>query len=248
MLITLTLPNNAIVKVKQGDQVTFGDRLYQIINKKDEIKLNIAKNLHIQPQHIFRYLQKMIGEEIKKGETIAKKKGVLATKKLVSQYEGLLKEIDHQTGEITLSVSPSENQIDNTQAKIVDSNFKGILASVGKEEISIEVVGEGKKIDLKEINRDGAGEIFHFKDAGFYFTIGEDQIREKIIAIEELKSHIEAKCEALGGGGFIFLKGEVSTELPAAKIKNIDDYHHLVTSGKKYIIFSKKERVAIIYD
>jgi hypothetical protein len=66
--------------------------------------------------------------------------------------------------------------------------------------------------------------------------------------IEEIKNHIQSKCEALGATGFIFLKGSVETDLPWCKVKTIDDYKEVSKLHKKYSLFSIDEKKGIVYD
>jgi len=238
MVITLSLPKDVEIKVKKGDVINFSDPLYQVRANK-EIKINVAEKLEIKPEEIFRYITKVIGEEVKKGELLAKKKGLLGAKKIYSDCDGVIKEINHKTGEILLMTALNKQ-------KLVRANFKGVVEGIGKNQLKIGLEG-GTEFSLKEVNQDGGGEVFYFKDESFFFRVTEEEIRNKIIIIEELKKHIEAKCEALGCAGFLFLKGELPQDLPAGKIKNVGDYQKICELKKKYVIFSKEDKKAIVY-
>ncbi|HLL61188.1 MAG TPA: hypothetical protein VK338_05705, partial [Candidatus Nitrosocosmicus sp.] len=104
MNITLTLPKDAELHIKNGDQIDFGDKFFSVYSS-ELVTINVAEKLHIKPETIFHYLNKIIGEEIKKDEIIALKKNGLMTHKIVSDYNGRLKEIDHHTGAIILNVN-----------------------------------------------------------------------------------------------------------------------------------------------
>ncbi len=239
MITTLILPINAHLKVKKGDTVNFGDPLYEIESRK-EVKINIADKLGIKPENIFRYVVKIIGEEVKKGELIAKKKELIRTKKIYSEHDGLIKEVNHQTGEILLV-------IDLNDKKIINSSFRGLINDVGKNQLKFKIEN-GKEFELKEINQDGGGEVFYFKKESLFFSVNEDQVKNKIVVIENLKSHIAAKCEALDCVGFLFLKGDLPTNLPGARVKNIEDYQEIIKLEKKYAFFSKENKTGIMYD
>ncbi len=239
MIITLTLPKNAHLKAKKGEIINFGDPLYEI-ETCQEIIINIVDKLGIKPENIFRYVVKIIGEQVKKGELLAKKKELIRTKKIYSDYNGLIREINHQTGEVLLAV-------DINDQKIIRSNFKGVIDDIRKNQLKIKIEN-GKEFELKDINQNGGGEVFYFKEESFFFSISEEQIENKIIVVENLKAHIEAKCEALDCSGFLFLGGNLPTNLPAAKIKNIDDYQQIVKLEKKYTFFSKEDKMGIVYD
>lgn len=238
MIITLTLPKNAHLKVKKGEMIDFGDPLYAVASRQ-EIKINIAERLAVKPEDIFRHVVKVIGERVKKGELIAKKKKLLKTDKIYSDYDGVIKEINHQTGEILLTT-------DKDGQDIIPSYFEGLVEQIGRNQLKIEVEN-GKEFELKEINADGGGEIFYFKEEALFFSITEEQIRNKIIVLEKLKSHIEAKGEALGCSGFVLLIGKLPSSLPAAKIKKIDDYQRIIQLNRKYVIYSKNDKKVAVY-
>jgi hypothetical protein len=239
MIIKLSLPKNCLIKVKRKDEVSFGDHLYQY-DFSQTISINIADKLAIKPANIFQSLVKIINQTIKKGELLAKKKGLFRTKKLYSDYDGIIKEINHVTGEVIIIQ-------DKCSKKVVRSNFKGLIDDYNKNYLTVDIKN-GKPFALKDVNKDGGGEVFYFQNESLFFQISEEDLKDKIIIIEDLKTHLESKCEALGAKGFVFLKGQPSTNLPYAKIKNIDDYQQICQLQKKYIIFSKEDRIGIVYD
>ncbi|HLL60620.1 MAG TPA: hypothetical protein VK338_02795, partial [Candidatus Nitrosocosmicus sp.] len=109
-------------------------------------------------------------------------------------------------------------------------------------------IKNGTSVALKNVSSDAYGEIFHFDSESLYFSVTEEDIKNKIICIEELKNHIQAKYNALGSIGFIYLKGDVSSSLPTAQFKTVDDYETIKKTKKKYIIFSVADKTAIVYD
>jgi len=266
MIITLALPKNAHFKIRKGVTINFGDPLYEV-ETRQETRINIAEKLRVKPEDIFRHVVKVIGEKVKKGELIAKKKNILKTDKIYSDADGLIKEINHQTGEIVLVADLAVCG----DKKIITANFKGIIEDIKKKltlnqsaesaddlglprtdlrsgswvKIKIE---NGIEFELKDINSDGGGEVFYFKEESFFFRITEDQIKNKIIVLPNLKSHMEAKCEALGCSGFVLLTGKLPTNLPSAKIKNINDYQRIIQLNCRYVIYSKKDKTGIVYD
>lgn len=240
MTIKLSLPPDVVIKPKKGDAVNFGDPLYEYSFSK-KITINIAQKLGIKPDNIFQYLVKIIGEPIRKGELLAVKKSFFSPKKIYSSYDGIIKDINHQTGEVIIMSNK------DCQKKVIVANFKGVIEDFNQTYLKIKIK-EGKPFFLKEINQDGGGESYYFQSENSFFRLNEEEITDKIIIIENLKLIIEVKCEALGAKGFVFLKGQPSTNLPWAKIKNIDDYQKLYQLKKKYVIFSKRDKIAVVYD
>lgn len=239
MIINLSLPKNCQIKVKKKEEVSFGHLLYQS-NPPNLVSINIADKLNIEPADIFQFLTTTINQSIKKGQILAKKKGLFFSKKVFSDYDGVIKEINHLNGKIAIMTD------DKSKRQNTYSTFKGLIEDYSKDCLKVDIKN-GKSFPLAEVNKDGAGEIFYFEKEDFFFQINEDNIKDKIVIVEVLKSHLETKCEALGAKGFVFLKGQ-PTDLAYAKIKNINDYQLIRRLKKKYIIFSKKDKIGIVYD
>lgn len=250
MVINLEIAKNATLKIKKGDQIDFDQDLYHW-KKRNQVKLNIASSLKIKPESIFQHLVKIIGEQVKKGETVAVKKGLLSSRKVNSHLDGTLTDINHQTGEITIETEKEGAKKNDRKDKIIKSNFKGTVEEIKNNLLKIKIEN-GQQFDLRQANQDGGGEAFYFKDEEQYFTISLDEIGQKIVVIEELKSHLVTKCEALGCAGFLFLKSALDvaskTTFPFAKIKRIDDFKKIVELKKKYVIFSQADKILIAYD
>src|SRR4030065_1627239 len=107
MLITIPFSSSDRCLLKEGQMVDFETPFLQK-KVEEEINIAIAKNLNVPPQKIFHYLKKFVGESIEKNETIASNKGLFTTKKVISKHSGLIKEINHSDGSITIS---SKNEV-----------------------------------------------------------------------------------------------------------------------------------------
>jgi hypothetical protein len=110
MIIDLATPNEANVLVKAGDKVDLETKILTIA-KKALIRINVAKKLNIAPEKIFQSLKKFVDDEIKKGDKLAYKKTLFSNKYVFSDYDGILKEINHQTGEVIIEVDDPKTQI-----------------------------------------------------------------------------------------------------------------------------------------
>src|SRR3989339_1926916 len=99
---------------------------------EEEIYISVAKNLDVPPQKIFHYLKKFVGESIEKNEILAVSKGIFTTKRITSKYSGLIKDIDHSNGSITIL---SRTEAENT----INSFLKGKVNKVKKNELTIEL-------------------------------------------------------------------------------------------------------------
>lgn len=247
MLITLNIPKDAKIIAEEGEKINIGDELYHI-EKKKEIKINIAQVLNIKPELIFQHLAKLIGEEVKKNEILAFKKGFLSTEKIYSDYQGVLKEINHNSGEITILM------IDKNSKRIVKSYFKAVINKIANNCLIIEIT-DAHKINFDQIPTEGGGELFYFLNNNSYFNIFEDNIKNRVVLIEELTPRVKIKCEALEAGGFIFCRKKTDSNffsttdnlIFSTQIKS-EDYRKLINLKKRYIIFSTIDKIGIVYD
>src|SRR3989339_1649890 len=131
MLITIALTDSDRCLLKEDQEIDF-DKPFLQKKVEEEINISIAKNLDVPPQKIFHYLKKFVGESVEKNDTLAINKGIFTTKKIISKYSGLIKEINHSDGSITIL---SKTETENT----VNSYFKGKINKIKKNELSIEV-------------------------------------------------------------------------------------------------------------
>lgn len=223
MLITIPLSVTDHCLLKEGEEVDFDTPFLQ--KKMDEeISISISKNLGVSPEKIFHYLKKFVGESIEKDEIIAANKGFFSTKKIISKYSGLIKDINHADGSITIL---SQTETENT----LNSYFKGKVNKIKKNELSIEV-GKGEQYDGKNINQNFGGEVFYVEaDSDF----NSENIFDRIVVCENITSYYVAKAEALGCKGFLTLsKLDRDLETLFAQIKNINDYKKILKNKFTY--------------
>lgn len=217
MLITIPLSISDHCLLKEGQDVDFETPFLQK-KVEQEINISIAKNLSVPPEKIFHYLKKFVGESIRKDETIAINKGIFTTKKIVSKYSGLIKEINHSDGTITIV---SQKETENT----VNSYFKGKVNKIKKNELFLEV-NKGEQFPGKNVNQSFGGKTF-YADENLNFN--SENILNSIVICENITSYYKAKAEALGCQGFLSLsKLTEESGTPYAQLKNINDYKKII--------------------
>jgi hypothetical protein len=217
MIITIPLSVSDNCLLKEGQEVDFET---PFLKKKteEEVSISIAKNLNVSPQKIFHYLKKFVGESIEKNETIATNKGMFTTKKIVSKYSGLIKEINHFDGTITIL---SQEETENT----VNSYFKGKVSKIKKNELSIEV-SKGEQFPGKNIDQNFGGKTFYVDEN---LNFNSENVFNSVVVCENITSYYESKAEALGCHGFLSLsKLAEESEIPYAQFKNISDYKKII--------------------
>lgn len=222
--------------LKEGQNVDFDTPFLQ---KKieEEINISIAKNLSVSPEKIFHYLKKFVGEEIEKGETIATNKGIFITNKIVSKYSGLIKEINHSDGSITIL---SKTEDENT----INSYFKGKIVKIKKNEILIEVE-DGEQFSGKNIDKNFGGKVFyHEKNLEFK----SENIFDTVLVCEDITSYYSSKAEALGCRGFLSvskLAGDL--EIPHAQFKVVGDYKKVTKTKFAYCTIVSSSSIIYFY-
>jgi len=223
MLITIPLSNSDHCLLKEDHDVDFETPFLQK-KTEEEVSISIAKNLNVSPQKIFHYLKKFVGESIEKDEILAVNKGIFSTKKIISKYSGLIKEINHADGTIIIL---SQEGTENT----INSYFKGKVDKIKKNEVSIEV-GKGEQFPIKTANQNFGGKTFYLDEK---LDLNSENISDSIIVCENITSYYKAKAEALGCRGFVSLsKLTEETTAPYAQLKNINDYKKIVKTKFAY--------------
>ncbi|EKE13986.1 MAG: hypothetical protein ACD_12C00724G0008 [uncultured bacterium] len=236
MLINIPLSVSDHCLLKEGQTVDFETPFLQK-KVEEEINISIAKNLSVPPEKIFHYLKKFVGESIEKNEIIALNKGVFTTKKIVSKYSGLIKEIDHSNGSITIL---SKTEIENT----VNSYFKGTVNKIRKNELIIEV-NKGEQFPVKNASKNFGGKTFYSERN---YDLKTENVFNSIVVCENITSYYKAKAEALGCQGFLSLT-KLSEETGAfyAQLKNINDYKKIIKIKFAYCTILSNSSTIYLY-
>lgn len=222
--------------LKEGQIVDFNT---PFLEKKveEEINISVAKSLNVPPQKIFQYLKKFVGESIEKNEIIAVNKGIFKTKKIVSKYSGLIKEVNHSDGSIIIL---NKTEIGNT----INSFFKGKVDKIKKNEASIEV-DRGEQFPAKNVSRNFGGKTFYSDNNSDFLS---ENIFDSVIVCENITSYLKAKAEALGCQGFLSLsKLTEESGIPYAQFKNINDYKKIIKSKFPYCTIVNTSSIIYFY-
>lgn len=236
MIINIQINEKSNYLIKEGDKVDFETPFREKFSQST-VEIDIAKKLDIDPSKIFRYLKKLVGEEIKKNQIIAIKHGLLNSIKLVSEYDGHIKEVNHNTGKITLNINSNEKSIEKCF-------FKGKIKSVKDKEVKIEV-NKGDEYSLKIVSINFGGEVLYLKNEADLYS---SNVSKKIIIVDSISDYFQTKAEALGARGFVTLiKLPDFTELNQALIKNIDDIKKITKNNYPYCIVNQQDSKIIFY-
>lgn len=240
MLISIPIPESSQCILKVGQSVDFNTPFLKT-DVKSEVHVHIANNLNVKSDAIFRHMKKFVGEPITKGEVIALKQGIFSTRKMVSEYDGVLKEIDHVSGDITITT--------NTNVKdSIKSYFKGEVSEIKKDELRLKVKS-GVEFSSKKVSETFGGLVFNLKSDGSNGDPENLDMLGKVVVAENISSYLEAKYEAIGVSGLVMLKtSNESMTLPFALLKKIDDFNKIQKDSHTYCFADKKYSTIYFYD
>ncbi len=237
MILSIPFSQKGKLLIKPGQKVDFNTSLLKE-NKRNEIKIQIARKLHIHPSKIFQSLKKVVGDQVVKGELIAEKKSFFSGKKYKSEYDGIIKEVDHVEGLLVL-------EIDSSEENERKSFFKGRVEEVNKDEIKL-VVEKVKEFEGVNASSFFGGEVFYLKNE---YEICEDQVDGKIVVCESLSGINQIKIEALGAIGFVTqFKLHSTIDTPSVQIKEIDSWKEIFHRHLPYCFVDKRKNKVVFYE
>jgi len=237
MIIELPLPKGKKILIKEKDEVSFDTPLIKVVNIKS-IKIPISQELDIPPKKIFLSLTKNVGDQINLGDIIAKKKNLLSEKKYLSDFTGILKEIDHDEGSIIIESTDKEGEK-------INSFFKGKVHKIKDESIEIEVQ-QAEKFQLIEASDYFGGEITITDDQEI--TKIKQNISNKVLLMKKIQTYNQLKLEVIGAVGYITIEPlSKQIDIPYARIKNIEDWEKIKKLNLPYCSVIKSQNIVYFY-
>lgn len=238
MIISIAIPEHAKCLLKNGSNVDIGTPFLEF-STQSLVNIPLAKKLKIHPASIFKYIKKFVGEPLKKGEVLALKKGFFSSTKILSEYDGIIKEIDHDDGQLLI-------EIENNEKKKTLAYFKGEVEEINKYELQLKVK-TGKEYLTKKTTGNFGGQTMYLKDSDDKTITAE--CNNSICVVESPTSYTQSKTEALGINGFITLNSlPEETNLPNALFKQISDIKKVMEYKLPYCIVNEKKGTITFYD
>lgn len=225
MLISIQVPKDGEMLIKKTHSINFTTPLVKA-SRKEHKRIPLSSILGIPHNKIFDSLKKFVGDEVKVGEVIAEKQSLFLAKKYYSEYDGTIKELNHEDGSLLIEVSTD----DKTE---INSTIKGIVEEINKKEIMVKVKN-GKEYDLKEASESFGGESFYCTGVDCQL-ISEDKVHGKVIIAEKLMPYDQVKLETLGARGFVTLHTlPEKSSTPWAKINKVADFEKMTDTFAPY--------------
>lgn len=234
MIVNIVIPKNSKCLLKKGQEVDF-DTPFLDTEESVDIQIPIANSLKISPSKIFNVLKKFVGENIKKGDVIAVKKGFLSSYKVICEHDGVIQEINHTEGIVII-------QSEDGQKNKIPAYFKGEIQDI-KDNIIHLKVGKANEFDIKTCNKNFGGKTTYSKNGKILLS---SEIQNKILIAENLTDYDISKAEALGIKGIVNADDlSLNNEIFCAQIleKDIEKIFDL----KLPFCFIDKERSKIVF-
>lgn len=241
--ISITIPSGSLPLVQVGDVVTFNTELVGVTQKPVITKtIQIAETLKFKPGKIFKHLRKNIGDKIYKGDVVATKEAVFATKKYIADEDGVLTSVNHHSGEIIIEHTSSDEKSEKILAMV-----EGTVSSLEIDKIHIKT-SKTLSIELAKeaAERIGGKVVITDKEHAMQLTL--PQVQGNIILSSDLSDYVFSKFEALGAS-HIIVSEQISTSSPRMLVLNnpkdmqtiIDFVPHAVyaNASEKNITFYK---------
>lgn len=209
MTLTFKLPDSGELLVKTGQKIDF-DTSFMKLKAKEEVRIPLAGLLRIKGGDIFNSLKKFVGDSVHKGDLVAETKSFVMKRQYFSEYDGIIKEINHSEGTLIMQVTADEK----SDAK---SFVRGEIASLVGGELKVKV-HKGVEADVSKTTDTFGGETL-FLNPKYSSILTADDVEGKVVVAKELQPYEQIKLETLGAKGFVTMKDlPEGCTIPAAKI------------------------------
>lgn len=235
MTLPISISEKDKLLIKAGQKVDFNTPLFEQVPRRD-VHIIISDKIKVPSMKIFQYIKKVVGETIQKGEVLAEKKSLLSVTRYKSEWEGVLKEINHTDGSVVIETASVNTQVKN-------AFFCGVVGKIEKNIVYLEIE-KMKEYEAKEISSSFGGPIFILTKG----DLNEEMIQGRVIVAESVGEYAQIKIEALGCAGFITLKKlSEATVCPKVLFSKIKDYEDSMSHPLPYCFIDRATSKIIFY-
>lgn len=242
--IEFTLSFDGELLIKKGDSVSFQTPLFKL-QTKENISIPLAKLLGTEPTKIIQSLKKFVGDQVAKGDVIAESATFMSKKIYTSEYDGILKEVDHQEGVLIIEAGTDDEQTINCFFIGEVADIEELKNKTAKIKLKVKT---SKEFDLKQASTDFGGEVVYCKDP-IKARLTADDVNHKIVVDEKIPSYEQVKYEALGAKGFVSLHQLLEeTTMHSAVLKNDSEFKSISEHKFPYCLVNLTENKIIFYE
>jgi hypothetical protein len=238
MVVKLRIPEKARILVEDGQKVKIGDPFYSTASE-EELSISLVKELGIRAQDIFKFIKVVVGDSLHEGDILGERKKVIGKKTLTSPMSGTIKRIDHTSGSIVISTL---TQSGSTIRTFFTGEIKSTSEGAGYIEVEI-----GKQKEFPGSGPEDCGGEWTTIESRNFFTYSSEDIKDRILLVDEVQSHIEAKIDALGGAGIIYVEGSQPTSIPGVQVNN-ETFEKIKEASCTYLLYSSEEQKIFGYN
>lgn len=237
MEVEILLPKGAKLNFNPPKKVKFGDPVFKILKTK-KITIEVSTPLGIKPEKIYNYLKKLIGDEVKKEDIIAEKKGFLSSTEITSPVDGKIVEINHLLGTITIETEEGDyDMFKELEGEILEKKEDKVLVKLNH--------AEAFKIKKTNIHEIIGGELFI---TSFDKELNFENLKNKITLLEKPTEYLENKLLALQTKAIITLYPPTQNRIPFVQLVNIKDFEKIKNKPKKYTLIDTQSKIVYIYN
>ena len=182
MKVPVKFPQSVELLIESGQKVDFSTPFFKKKSKKS-IKIPLSDILKFKPEKIFLSLKKVMGDAIKKGDLLAENHSFLSSKQYFSSVDGIIKEIDHLNGTLTVELETDKDHV-------VSCFFSGEIETIGDDYLELKV-DKAHKFEVAETPDYLGAPVFYILDS--QNSITEDNIAERCICAVEINPLDHAK-------------------------------------------------------
>jgi hypothetical protein len=238
MKLAIHLQEKGELLVSVGQEVDFSTPMLRT-SSSQLISLPIAEILQFHPEKIFLNLKKLVGDEIKEGDLLAEHKTMFSNKQFFSEYFGIIKEINHQTGAVIV-------EIQTDKPRIVNCFFKGEVSGLVDGALELKVK-HYKEFDINPVKEYFGAEVFYL--IGNNGSLTEEDIENKCIVAEEIKPYEQIKLEAFDAKGVITVPGSnIQTDLMKIELRQPADFEAVKQLQYPCCIVGPSRNTIVIYE
>jgi hypothetical protein len=246
MSLNIAVPFVGDLLIKKGQEVDFTTPFCKRTST-ELVHITLSSVLNTEPKNIFQYLKKFVGDEIKKGDLVAEKKNMLSKKKYTSQHDGVIKEINHEEGTLTIEVLGQEQ---DTQYCF----FRGEIQDLEKKQeegMHLAVIKlkteHHKEYELKEVSENFGGEILRCTDP-IKAKLSSEDVEHRVVVDDRIPSYEQVKYEALGAQGFVMVHSLPEKSNAAyAILKHKEEYDEIMKSTLSLCLVNKVTNKVYLY-
>jgi hypothetical protein len=240
--ISVLLPPDSTVLTHVGDAVTFDTEIARTSQKPTTSQtIQIAESLKFRPSKIFKHLKKNIGDKIYKGDVVATKDAVFATKKYIADADGILTSVNHHSGEIVIEYTSGEEKKSSLIALL-----EGTVNAVEKDKIVFKT-SKILSIDLTEAPKDRIGGKVVITDDTNAMQLTMPQISGKIIVSSDVSDYVLSKFEALGASYIIVTKQFSNVSAHTLILQNEKDLQSIIDFAPRAVYANAAEKSVTFY-